>query len=243
VVVDIKKIPSSHRPDREGSIRGTLRNYPEPVNIISEFIQNAEDVHSKNIRFEVSRDSLRIVNDGNHFIENDYLRICEFARGKWDEPDKIGKFGVGFISVYHLTNSPTIISNGVELTIESDGTIRKRRHADSADMKGSTFLLPFRRHSTPFSGRISVEKVNDARLKDFIKGFRNAFYRCILFLSDINTIEGWERYGKSRRLACKCTREELSKREEPLGDGGTVTFKKVLVRLEWREPESQKMLT
>jgi hypothetical protein len=148
VVVDIKKIPSNHRPDREGSIRGILRNYPDPANIISEFIQNAEDVHSQNIQFEVSADSLRIVNDGSPFLEKDYSRICEFAQGKWGETDKIGKFGVGFISAYHLTDSPTIISNGVELTIESDGAIKTRKHAASAAMRGSTFLLPLRRHAT-----------------------------------------------------------------------------------------------
>lgn len=49
MAVDIKKIPSSHRPDRDGSIRGILRNYPDPTNVITEFIQNAEDAQSEKI--------------------------------------------------------------------------------------------------------------------------------------------------------------------------------------------------
>ena len=115
--IDIRNIPRIHRPDREGSIRGILRNYPDLGSVIMEFVQNAEDARAGIIRFEVQEDTVRIENDGDPFEEKDYSRICEFAQGKWGETDKIGKFGVGFISAYHLTDSPRIISNGVSVTI------------------------------------------------------------------------------------------------------------------------------
>lgn len=69
MAVDIGKIPSRHQADRIGSIRGILRNYPDPLNIVSEFIQNAEDAHSEKIQFEVSEDSVRIANNGDPFDE------------------------------------------------------------------------------------------------------------------------------------------------------------------------------
>ena len=54
MAVDILSIPAVHKPQREGSIRNILHTYPDPTNIISEFIQNAEDANARSIKFEVS---------------------------------------------------------------------------------------------------------------------------------------------------------------------------------------------
>jgi hypothetical protein len=243
MAVDIKKIPSSHRPDRDGSIRGILRNYPNPINVITEFIQNAEDAQSAKIRFGVLEHAVRIANDGDPFDERDFSRVCKFAQGKWGETEKIGRFGVGFISSYHLTDTPTIISNGVSVTIQPDGSIRKREHIASRNTKGSTFSLPLRRRLTSFSERIAVEEVNNHRLRSFVSGFKDAFYRGILFLSNVRIIEGWEWDGKGRRLICRCTSKPIFERNDPLSDGSVLTFKRIVVCIDWHDPESGKMLS
>lgn len=243
MAVDIKKIPSSHRPDRDGSIRGILRNYPVLTNVITEFIQNAEDAQSEKIRFEVLEHAVRIVNDGDPFDETDYSRVCEFAQGKWGETEKIGKFGVGFISSYHLTDTPTIISNGVSVTIQPDGSIKKREHIASRNTKGSTFSLPLRRRLTSFSEKIAVEEVSSHQLRSFVTGFRDSFYKSVLFLSNVKIIEGWEWHGKGRRLICRCTSKPVFDREDTLSDGGLMTFKQIVVCINSRDPESGKMLS
>ena len=241
MAVDITQIPDRHEPDRTGSIRGILRSYPDATNIISEFIQNAEDAHFGKIQFEVSKDHLRIINDGDEFSNPDYDRLVVFAQGKWDEADKIGKFGVGFISAYHLTDSPIVVSNGVQLHIKPTGRISKRKHMASAGKRGSTFILPLRKNPTALSKQLGVEEVADELIKRFAGSFKEKFYRCVLFLGGEKTIEGWEGSGKNRRLVCRCKREVSLRQDRTSHASGVVVYEKVLIRTEWPHSKSGKM--
>ena len=241
MAVDIAQIPVRHEPGRTGSIRGILRNYPDATNIISEFIQNAEDARFGKIQFEVSEDHVLITNDGDAFSNKDYERLVIFAQGKWGEAEKIGKFGVGFISAYHLTDSPTIVSNGVKLVIEPDGRISKRKHTGSDGKRGSTFILPLRRRPTGLSEQIGVKEVTDERVKSFVDSFKEKFYRCVLFLGGERTIEGWERSGKNRRLVCRCRREVLLRQDRLSPESGVIVYEKVLIHTEWPDIKSGKM--
>lgn len=242
MAVDIDLIPTEHRPDRIGSIRDILRNYPDFTNIISEFIQNAEDANSTSIEFEVAKDSLIISNDGDPFDLNDYKRVCEFARGKWGEPEKIGKFGIGFISSYHITDTPIIMSNGVKVIIQSNGDIDREKHKKSANQKGSTFELPLRYAATPMSKEIGVEAVNDARLSSFISSFKHAFYSSILFLTNITRVTGWSRLDNGRSQVCLCTRLPKYRKKVFLSDSEYFVHENVEIVLECRDGDSKHVL-
>ena len=241
MAVDITQIPSKHEPDRTGSIRGILRSYPDATHIISEFIQNAEDAHFGKIQFEVSKDRLRITNDGDQFSNPDYDRLVIFAQGKWGEAEKIGKFGVGFISAYHLTDSPMVASNGVQLLIKPTGKTSKRKHPASDGKRGSTFTLPLRKRPTALSERLGVKEVTDESIKSFVGSFKEKFYRCVLFLGGERTIEGWEGSGKNRRLVCRCKREVLLREDRTLHESGVTVYEKVLIHTEWPHIKSGKM--
>lgn len=76
-------------------------------------------------------------NDGDPFTAKDWERITNIADGNPDER-KIGAFGVGFFSVFSVTDSPVIISGGIrkrmfyennELLVES----RSYANRDSRD--------------------------------------------------------------------------------------------------------------
>ncbi|XP_078655957.1 sacsin-like [Branchiostoma floridae x Branchiostoma belcheri] len=105
-----------------------LNRYPDGGQILKELIQNAEDAEASEVRFLYDRTqygtrtlhspklepyqgpALCAYNDAC-FTEQDWDNIQNTARSvKKGDPMKIGRFGLGFNSVYHLTDLPMILS-------------------------------------------------------------------------------------------------------------------------------------
>lgn len=96
--------------DRDNLLRLTSqRLYGEKTHYVLELIQNAEDEASSSIIFMFSDDNIVIINDGRPFDEEDVWGICSVRPGK--KRNKIGFFGIGFKSVFNITEKPQIISN------------------------------------------------------------------------------------------------------------------------------------
>ncbi|KAM8977638.1 sacsin [Pelodytes ibericus] len=109
-------------------LKDILRRYPEGGQILKELIQNAEDAGATEVRFMYdetqygtaslwSKDlaqyqgpALYVYNNAV-FTPEDWSGIQEIARSrKKDDPLKVGRFGIGFNSVYHITDVPSIFS-------------------------------------------------------------------------------------------------------------------------------------
>lgn len=116
------------RIDLCGRIREILRNYPEGTSILKELVQNADDALAK--EFVVTLDerehstvsvvdgrlsqfqgaSLLVYNDST-FTERDFESLQRLGESlKRGEAGKTGKFGIGFNSVYHVTELPSFAS-------------------------------------------------------------------------------------------------------------------------------------
>ena len=112
-------------------IREILRNYPEGSSILKELIQNADDAGATEISFVLDLrihekdtlwsndmalfqgDSLLVFNNAT-FTETDFLsitRIGDSLKKENSKGIKTGRFGVGFNSVYHLTDVPQFVSD------------------------------------------------------------------------------------------------------------------------------------
>ncbi|MCK9356104.1 MAG: hypothetical protein M0R22_03000, partial [Dehalococcoidia bacterium] len=204
--MDISRIPDSHNPTRSGTIRNILREYPDLANVVSEFIQNAEDDNSKSISLDIDSKRVCIRNDGDPFDNQDYDRLLQFAQGKWHDRDKIGKFGVGFISCYHLTDSPTIVSGGVRVAIKPNGRVAKTLDPASVLARGARFELPIRRKETLFSAEIAAEPLTSERIESLLQCFAQQFRDCALFLSKVRILEAFQGHGERRHLLCRCER-------------------------------------
>ena len=108
-----------------------VRLYPEGIGIIKELIQNADDAGARVIRFtfdwrthsinelplatmtELMGPALLVYND-KVFSEQDFKGIQEIGiGGKRDGENlwKTGKFGLGFNSVYNITDYPSFVSS------------------------------------------------------------------------------------------------------------------------------------
>ena len=116
-------------------IQGILKEYPFDVTILKELLQNADDAKAK--RFYVILDSrthkgkrvlsekweelqgpaLLVWND-KEFTEADIEGIQKLGMGnKQSDTETIGQYGIGFNSVYHLTDCPSFISGGKDFCI------------------------------------------------------------------------------------------------------------------------------
>uniref|UniRef100_A0A8D3DQY5 Sacsin molecular chaperone n=1 Tax=Scophthalmus maximus TaxID=52904 RepID=A0A8D3DQY5_SCOMX len=109
-------------------LKDILRRYPEGGQILKELIQNAEDAGATEVKFlydeteygveslwspdmaQHQASALYVYNDAV-FTGEDWNGIQEIARSrKRDDPLKVGRFGIGFNSVYHITDVPSIFS-------------------------------------------------------------------------------------------------------------------------------------
>ncbi|VDI50995.1 sacsin [Mytilus galloprovincialis] len=135
-------LPTNHgrgrkinRPSLLTQLQSILRKYPNDAQILREMIQNAEDAGAKIMkifydnRFITPKGS----NEIKHYFKSPGILIYNdacFKQEDWEgiitiynsvkekEPLKVGKFGLGFKSVFHMTDNPVIISGDTLLIID-----------------------------------------------------------------------------------------------------------------------------
>ena len=110
--------------NKMGFIRSAIKGYSGYISIMQELMQNADDAlagyndSKKYLDIFFLPDSIKITN-GSLFTERDFDNITEIAAGgKRDIIDNIGTFGVGFVSVFQITDIPAIYSNGVMVKLD-----------------------------------------------------------------------------------------------------------------------------
>lgn len=160
--------------DYIGTLGAKLRDLRGYRTLAHELIQNADDVRDASyITFDVGDEALVVDNDGR-FSSCESLaspecswqsdpnrgRRCDFHRfrliasgDKRSEAGTTGAFGIGFIAVYQITDSPELISNGEHWTIQEDRPERERikrcdpdkgcKTCRSPSLPGTRFILPW----------------------------------------------------------------------------------------------------
>ncbi|KAF9235058.1 hypothetical protein BU15DRAFT_78434 [Melanogaster broomeanus] len=124
----------SVRVNQKALVQKVLARYPEEFTVFRELVQNADDAGAENVEIEfqtkeyagnpsgeMATDGTQVDlsnvnvfkwvvrNDGAMFQQEDWDRITTIAEGNPDE-QKIGTFGVGFFSVFSVTECPVVIS-------------------------------------------------------------------------------------------------------------------------------------
>ena len=126
--------------DRVGAYLTNM--YSDQTHFIYELLQNAEDAEATEVKFRLYQDRLELEHDGCQFDEADVGGICKLISGtKNEDLTKIGKFGVGFMSVYAHTRSPQIHSGDAHFTIDNYEQPREIPLQSSA--LGTLFIFPF----------------------------------------------------------------------------------------------------
>lgn len=97
----------------EEGIKNLLTDlYPDSAHFVFELLQNAEDAKATVAIFRLLNNSLEFEHNSSRlFSIDDVESITSIGRSyKKDDPTNIGKFGVGFKSVYSYTLTPEVIS-------------------------------------------------------------------------------------------------------------------------------------
>jgi len=127
--------------------------YSERTHFIFELIQNAEDAGATELAFELFEDRLELRHDGRPFTEADVRGVCgvgqsDKARDKAGDLTAIGKFGIGFKSVYAYTRTPRIYSGSEAFQIEN--FVRPYAVNPPAEpLTGTLFVFPFDHDTVP----------------------------------------------------------------------------------------------
>lgn len=112
-----------------GLDRATSDIYPDPAHFVYELLQNADDAEASTASFILEKNVLYFKHDGKvrFNITSDKARplghinsITAYLSSKEDKPDgnKIGKFGLGFKSVFVYTDAPEIYDDKFWFKIE-----------------------------------------------------------------------------------------------------------------------------
>ena len=122
--------------------------YSERTHFIFELIQNAEDAGATELAFELFADRLELRHDGRPFTEADVRGLCGVGKsGKSGDLTAIGKFGIGFKSVYAYTRSPRIHSGDEHFRIEN--YVRPFPVQPPPARSGTLFVFPFDHDTVP----------------------------------------------------------------------------------------------
>ncbi len=128
-----------------------------------ELIQNADDAGARRLTFDARDDALLVWNDAvfsrcslqhsgcdweREADDDGVRRQCNFhairkmgGRSKIAARNQIGRFGIGFVSVYQITDTPIIRSVGVEFKLNP--RTGKVRRANVTPAEGTEFELPW----------------------------------------------------------------------------------------------------
>ena len=123
--------------------------YSERTHFIFELIQNAEDAGATELAFELFADRLELRHDGRPFTEADVRGVCGVGKSaKSGDLTAIGRFGIGFKSVYAYTRSPRVYSGDEHFGIES--YVRPLPVEPVAPPSaGTLFVFPFDHDTVP----------------------------------------------------------------------------------------------
>ena len=123
--------------------------YSERTHFIFELIQNAEDANATTLAFDLHGDRLEVRHNGRPFTGEDVTSLCQVAHSsKAGDLTKIGKFGIGFKSVYAYTRTPHVYSADEHFRIEK--YVQPHAIPTRDGLAGDTlFSFPFDRDDVP----------------------------------------------------------------------------------------------
>jgi hypothetical protein len=157
--------------------------------LANELIQNAEDAKASQITFNVTDQGLIVQND-SEFSEDDFKRMQKIAGGdRRSDEWTIGKFGIGFTSVYLITDSPQIISSEKHWIFRPEQTASQRiEQKEFQASPGTTFLLPWANKNSFIRQKLNLVPITTQLISEFVKEVQDSLSKALLFLENLNKI-------------------------------------------------------
>jgi hypothetical protein len=208
-----------------GNIRSHLAGLQGYDVMALELLQNADDAKAQEVIFDITDRGLLVRNSGQFtycgdlktrpcsFIASnnygcDYHRIADVGSGgKLSRGENIGRFGIGFVSTYQITDHPEVRSSGVKLTLhpeEGQWFIEPFEEPE-----GTTFFLPWADDpNTEARLALGVSHVSAAHIDQLVEDFQKVLRNSLLFLRHVRMAE--VRRNGTLLLACDLDRGDGS---------------------------------
>lgn len=152
--------------------------YPDKAHFVYELLQNAEDASATEIAFTLTSDRLVCEHNGRAFTLADVTSITGLHDStKAAAQDKIGKFGVGFKSVFVYTQAPSIRSGDFAFRIVQ--LILPEPIAPDGALNGRT------RFEFPFD---NPKKPPEEAYAEIASGLNELDEKTLLFLSSLQSV-------------------------------------------------------
>lgn len=155
--------------------------YDDRTHFIFELLQNAEDALGRRgewrgprkVAFTLNSTRLMLSHFGKPFDEADVRSVCDIAESTKNE-SSIGRFGLGFKSVYTVTDLPEIHSGDEDFAIEN--YVYPKRLPRSARAADETQII------------LPLKPEDSSAASDITAGFRHLGPGALLFLRHIDEI-------------------------------------------------------
>lgn len=175
--------------------------YDDRTHFIFELLQNAEDALSRRgawngarrVTFDLATTSLALSHFGRPFDEADVRGVCGIAESTKDK-FSIGRFGIGFKSVYTFTDRPEIHSGDEGFVVENYVQPRRADHRERGADE-TLIVLP-------------LKSEDETARQEITKGFQHLGPSALLFLRHIDEIN-WSVQGGAAGVYLRSTPESL----------------------------------
>ena len=212
-------------------LKELVRKYPKGVGIFKEFLQNADDAGASSLTMildcqtysstklplsemaVLQGPSLVFIND-KPFSAEDWKRIQSIGNsGKAHDIQKTGRFGLGFNSVYNVTDYPMLLTNGHLGVFDPHENVVPRTHSepgaawrieellqteselltpfqhyglkDATNFDSTIFRLPLRTARLASASEISNEGFTKQDFEDIVAAIVDQGCGVLLFLNNV----------------------------------------------------------
>ncbi len=215
VSIDERALEWSYTVDKLDTIRSAIAGYAGGTAIARELVQNADDALRQGsydaraawIEFYFAPDRL-VIKNGSRFTEQNFQAITRIGSGsRREDPDTIGTWGTGFLSVYQITDRPELYSSGIHLVF--DPTLERLSGHRSEVQDHTEFHFRWRPEYTDIARHIEADPWPPERIQQLEDELGREIYRFLPFLRRITRIGVYRGLDQPKRLY-EVTRERTS---------------------------------
>ncbi|CAD5126574.1 DgyrCDS14667 [Dimorphilus gyrociliatus] len=162
-------------------LKQLISEYKDGIGPIKELIQNADDARATTVKILLDERSSSVEDESKYFIgpsiwvyndglfsESDFDAIKSINSGHKElKKSTIGKFGIGFNSVYHYTETPSFISGNSYVRFDPhaqySGSLSKQQRGGYRIKLNESKLKPLKRLLSPFEGIFNCKVPSESR--------------------------------------------------------------------------------
>ena len=184
-----------------GNIGAHLQSLQGYDTMALELLQNADDAKAKKIVFDIQDDGLKVWNSGVFSscgdLNNectfdgancDFHRLIEFGSGgKQVSSENIGRFGIGFVSTYQVTDYPVVVSNNLKIKLEPETGEAEVSIVDNT--RGTKFFLPWANSESDIRRALHSSPVTDEHIEQVFEDCQKVLRHSLLFLKNLQQAE------------------------------------------------------